>query len=62
MTILMRIHVQHDKEKEFSKKLFEKKLKLYGNLINRIFEIDDDSRIDRHEISNIENFIGRGYF
>lgn len=62
MTILKRIHAQHDKEKEFSKKLFEKKLELYSNLINRIFEIDVDCRIDRYKISDIENSMAEATF
>ncbi len=58
MAVLMKIQSQHEQEKEFSNKLFDKKIELYGALINRIFELDDDGYLDRQEISDIENQIG----
>lgn len=58
MTILMRLQVQHEKEKEFSARLFDKKVELYGALLETIFRVDDDNVISKQEIQDIENKIG----
>ncbi len=58
MAILMRMEAAQEKEKEFSKDIFTKKIQLYENLITAIFEMDDNDTIEKDEVTNIENKIG----
>jgi len=58
MAILMRMEAAQEKEKEFSKDIFTKKIQLYENLIIAIFEMDDNDKIEKHEVTDIENKIG----
>lgn len=58
MAILMRMEAAQEKEKEFSKDIFTKKIQLYENLIIAIFEMDDNDKIEKDEVTDIENKIG----
>jgi hypothetical protein len=58
MAILMRMEAAQEKEKEFSKDIFSKKIQLYENLITAIFKMDDNNVIEQEEVTDIENKIG----
>lgn len=58
MAILMRMEAAQEKEKEFAKDIFTKKIQLYENLITAIFEMDDNDTIEKDEVTDIENKIG----
>jgi hypothetical protein len=58
MALMMKAQAQQDKEKEFSARIFEKKLELYQKLLNTIFLIDDDDLIEKQEVQEVENQIG----
>jgi hypothetical protein len=58
MAILMRMEAAQEKEKEFAKDIFTKKIQLYENLIIAIFEMDDNDKIEKDEVTDIENKIG----
>jgi hypothetical protein len=58
MAILMRMEAAQEKEKEFSKDIFTKKIQLYEKLITAIFEMDDNDKIEKDEVTDIENKIG----
>ena len=58
MTVVVRLQSQHDKQREFSSRLFEKKIELYSDLLSAIFTIDDDNIITMQETQNIETKVG----
>ncbi len=58
MTVVMNLQSRQEKEKEFSSKLFEKKLEIYQDLLKLIFSSDDDNILENSEIQEIENKIG----
>lgn len=58
MAIMLRLQAKQDKEREFSSTLFERKLQIYEKLLATIFEADDDNRISKSEVQNVENQIG----
>ncbi|MEZ4662507.1 MAG: hypothetical protein R2911_33560 [Caldilineaceae bacterium] len=58
MTVVVRLQSQHDKQREFSSRLFEKKIELYSDLLRAIFTIDDDNIITMQETQNIETKVG----
>lgn len=58
MMVVMRIQSSHEKNTEFSKRLFDTKIELYKSILETIFKIDDDNVIDKSEIQQIENEIG----
>lgn len=58
MALMMKAQSQQDKEKEFSARVFEKKLELYQELLNTLFLIDDDDLIEKQEVQEVENQIG----
>jgi hypothetical protein len=58
MAILMRMEAAQEKEKEFAKDIFTKKIQLYEKLIIAIFEMDDNDKIEKDEVTDIENKIG----
>lgn len=58
MMVVMKIQSRDEKENEFSKRLFDKKIEMYQSILETIFRIDDDNVIDKKEIQDIENRIG----
>jgi len=58
MVIMLRLQAQQDKEREFSSTLFESKLEIYERLLATLFEADDDNRISKDEVQDVENQIG----
>lgn len=56
MSVMMRF--QNQQEKEFSSKLFDRKLTLYIDLLLTIFKADDDNFISKDEMLDIENKVG----
>jgi len=58
MVIMLRIQRRQETEKEYSSKLFEKKLIIYEKLLTSIFEMDDDNIISKEETDIVENQIG----
>lgn len=58
MAIMLRLQAKQDKEREFSSTLFERKLQIYEKLLATIFEADDDNRISKSEVQEVENQIG----
>lgn len=58
MTIMMKLQLQQDKDREFSSQLFDKKIEIYERLLQLVFSMDDDGTITRDEIQAIENQIG----
>ncbi len=58
MAVMLRLQAQQDKEREYAITLFERKLQIYEKLLTTIFKTDDDNRISREEIQEVENQIG----
>lgn len=58
MTVVVRLQSQHDKQREFASRLFEKKIELYSDLLSAIFTIDDDNIITMQETQKIETKVG----
>ncbi|MEN8124523.1 MAG: hypothetical protein ABFR32_05275 [Bacteroidota bacterium] len=58
MMVVMKIQSRHEREGEFEKKLFDKKIDMYQNILEIIFKMDDDGFIDKDEIEVVENKIG----
>ena len=58
MIAMLRIQRRQETEKEYSSKLFEKKLIIYERLLTLIFEMDDDNIISKEETDAVENQIG----
>lgn len=58
MSVMMRFQNQQEKDKEFSSRLFDRKLNIYIDLLLTIFKADDDNYISKDEILDIENKIG----
>jgi len=58
MMVVMKIQSRNEREGEFAKRLFDKKIEIYQNIIEYIFKMDDDNIIDKEEIETIENKIG----
>ncbi len=58
MMVVMKIQTRHEREGEFAKRLFDKKIEMYQSILEIIFKVDDDNVIDVDEIQLIENKIG----
>ncbi len=58
MAVMMKAQAKQDTQKEYSSRIFEKKLEIYQELLHLLFSIDDDNRIDFDEIHRVENQIG----
>ncbi len=58
MMVVMKLQTRHEREGEFAKRLFDKKIEMYQVILETIFKIDDDNIIDKEEIELIENQIG----
>ena len=58
MMILMQYQMQSEERKEFKTMLFDKKLELYRELLEMIFQMDDDNMISEDEVQKVENKIG----
>ncbi len=58
MMVVMKLQTRHEREGEFAKRLFDKKIDLYQSILEVIFRMDDDNVIDKEEIEEIENKIG----
>ena len=58
MTVVMKIQSRHEREGEFAKRLFDKKIDMYQNILELVFKMDDDNIIDKEEIEEVENRIG----
>ena len=58
MSIMLKFQSLQGKEKEYASQLFDRKLSIYIDLLNLIFESDDDNNISKEEIIKIENKIG----
>ena len=58
MMVVMKLQTRNEREGEFAKRLFDKKIEMYQVILETIFKIDDDNIIDKEEIELIENQIG----
>ncbi len=58
MGVLMRLQQRHESRREFTTHVFAEKLRIYTDLIMRLFMIDDDGVITKEEITDLENRIG----
>ena len=58
MMVVMKIQSRHEREGEFAKRLFDKKIEMYQVVLELIFKMDDDNIIDKKEIEEVENKIG----
>ena len=58
MGTLMHFQGRSKRANQFSEKIFEEKLAIYRELLYRIFRADDDNRLTRKEILEIEDAIG----
>ncbi len=58
MMVVMKIQSRHEREGEFAKRLFDKKIDMYQTILELIFKMDDDNIIDKDEIEEVENKIG----
>jgi hypothetical protein len=58
MMVVMKIQSQHEREGEFAKRLFDKKVDMYQTILETIFKMDDDNIIDKDEVEDVENKIG----
>jgi len=58
MMVVMKLQSRHEREGEFAKRLFDKKIEFYQTILEVIFKMDDDNIIDKEEIEEIENKIG----
>lgn len=56
--IILRFQAEQDKEKIYSTSLFERKLQIYEALLMTIFKADDDNRVSREEVLDVENQVG----
>lgn len=58
MMVVMKIQSRHEREGEFEKRLFDKKITMYQTILELVFKMDDDNIIDKEEIEEVENKIG----
>ncbi len=58
MMVVMKLQSRNEREGEFAKKLFDKKIEMYQIVLELIFKMDDDNIIDKEEIETVENKIG----
>jgi hypothetical protein len=58
MMILMQYQMQSEERKEFKTMLFDKKLDLYIQFLEMIFQMDDDNLISEDEVMKVENKVG----
>lgn len=58
MSIVIKLQSRQEKEKEFASKLFERKIMIYQELLQILFQSDDDNILCDAEIQSIENKIG----
>ncbi len=58
MMVVMKIQSRHEREGEFAKRLFDKKIDMYQTILALVFKMDDDNVIDKEEIEEVENKIG----
>ena len=58
MMVVMKLQSRHEREGEFAKRLFDKKIEMYQVVLKLIFKMDDDNIIDKEEIEEVENKIG----
>lgn len=53
--VTIHIQTQYELEREFQVKIYETKIKLYGELLSEIAVSDDDRKIDDNELEKIRN-------
>lgn len=58
MAVMLRMQSRQEQHREFSSRLFDRKLELYTDLLNTVFACDDDNLIEKDEIQEIENKVG----
>jgi len=58
MAVMIRLQAKLEKESDYNRQLFDRKLTLYQDLTYTIFKMDDDNIIDHHEVMDVENKIG----
>lgn len=58
MAVMIRFQASQDTQREYSSRVFERKLDLYLDLLDHIFAMDDDNVISKQEILAIENKVG----
>lgn len=58
MMVVMKIQSRHEREGEFEKRLFDKKITMYQTILELVFKMDDDNIIEKEEIEEVENKIG----
>ena len=58
MMVVMKIQSRHEREGEFEKRLFDKKITMYQTILELVFRMDDDNIIEKEEIEEVENKIG----
>lgn len=58
MTVVIKMQSRQDTEKEFSARLFERKIQIYEEFLEILFQLDDDNVLTDEEIQEVENKIG----
>lgn len=58
MSVMLKFQSRQDRDKEYAAQLFDRKLSIYMDLLQMIFEAADDNCISKEEIVGIENKIG----
>ncbi|MBN1182678.1 MAG: hypothetical protein JXB49_10350 [Bacteroidales bacterium] len=58
MTVVIKMQARQETEKEFSARLFERKIQVYDEFLAMLFQLDDDNVLSEDEIQDIENKIG----
>ena len=58
MAFMMRLQARQEKDREYSTRVFERKLEIYQQLLGTIFKMDDDGVITKAEIQDVENQVG----
>jgi len=58
MAVMIRLQAKLEKEADYNRLLFDRKLTLYQDLVYTIFKMDDDNIIDHDEVMDVENKIG----
>lgn len=58
MAIIMKWQYEEERKREYEVHVFKAKLKVYQELLELIFKMDDDGIIEKDEITAIENKVG----
>ena len=58
MTLILKVQYKEEEKREYTSIVFTTKIKIYEELLELIFSMDDDNKIEEEEITKIENKIG----